>query len=69
MGDSSGPCEDPLRMPWKEAHTVDLRFELVNLIYRDGVPVTAAAEAFGVSRKTAHKWLARFEQEGRDKSQ
>lgn len=39
--------------------------ELVRLVRREGASVSAAAEAFGVSRKTAHKWLARFEEEGR----
>lgn len=44
---------------------MDLRLELVRLVRRDGVPVTAAARAFGISRKTAYKWLERFEEAGR----
>lgn len=52
-------------MPWKEAQTVDLRMELVRLVRREGASVSAAAEALNVSRKTAHKWLNRFEEEGR----
>lgn len=65
MGDSSWLCGDTAAMPWKETRTVDLRMELVRLVRREGASVTAAAEALGVSRKTAHKWLARFEEEGR----
>ena len=29
-----------------------------------GSPITTAAEAIGVSRRTAYKWLARFAREG-----
>ena len=39
--------------------------ELVRLVRRDGLSVTSSAESLGVSRKTAHKWLGRFEQGGR----
>ena len=38
---------------------------LVRRILKDGWTVRAAAEAVGVSRSTAHKWLARYRQEGR----
>ena len=38
---------------------------LVCRILKDGWTVRAAAEAVGVSRSTAHKWLARYRQEGR----
>jgi transposase InsO family protein len=31
---------------------------------QDGCPVTAAAAALGVSRRTAHKWMARYAREG-----
>lgn len=50
-------------MPWKETRVMDERMELV-LAVRDGAPVAEAARAFGVSRKTAHKWLARYGTEG-----
>jgi len=52
-------------MPWKENCTVDLRTELVRLVRRDGLSVTSAGASLGVSRKTAHKWLSRFEEGGR----
>lgn len=44
---------------------MDLRLELVRLVTRKGVSVQTAAEGFGVSRKTAHKWLRRYEEQGR----
>ena len=44
---------------------MDLRLELVRLVRRDGLSVTSSAESLGVSRKTAHKWLGRFEEGGR----
>jgi len=37
---------------------------LVARIRHDGWPVAAAAEAVGVSRATAYKWLRRFDSEG-----
>ncbi len=40
------------------------RFLLVQRIRREGWRVTQAAEAAGVSRQTAHKWLRRYEAEG-----
>jgi len=52
-------------MPWKETQAMDLRLKLVRLIRREGVSVAATAAAFGISRKTAYKWLSRFEDEGR----
>ncbi|MCA9295181.1 MAG: transposase [Phycisphaerales bacterium] len=44
---------------------MDLRQELVRQIRREGVSVSAAARVFGVSRKTAHKWLSRFDEDGK----
>lgn len=37
---------------------------LVRRIERDGWPLTTAAEAAGISRKTASKWVKRFKTEG-----
>lgn len=50
-------------MPWKETRVMDERLELVRTI-EEGTSVAEAARQFGVSRKTAHKWLARFTAEG-----
>ena len=40
------------------------RFLLVRRIRREGWRVTQAANAAGVSRQTAHKWLRRYEAKG-----
>src|SRR5436305_4810612 len=46
-------------MPWKvEPPVSELRLALVHAVRTLGRPVAAAARAFGVSRKTAYKWLA-----------
>lgn len=46
-------------MPWKEATPMSLRTELVTLAKGQGVSVTELARRFGISRKTAYKWLHR----------
>src|SRR6185503_14930317 len=45
-------------MPWKvEPPVSELRLALVHTVRTLGRPVAAAAREFGVSRKTAYKWL------------
>ena len=51
-------------MPWKVSPVPDLRLALRHAVRSAGRPVTDAAADFGVSRKTAHKWLARFDAAG-----
>lgn len=50
-------------MPWKETRVMDERLELV-LAVEQGASVAEAARQFGVSRKSAHKWLSRYEAAG-----
>jgi putative transposase len=50
-------------MPWKEERTMDLRVRLIQE-HNEGESITALAELYGVSRKTIHKWLERYEVEG-----
>jgi len=53
MGDTFG------LMPWKvEPPVSELRLALVHSVRTLGRPVAATAREFGVSRKTAYKWLA-----------
>ena len=52
-------------MPWKECTTVSEREEFVALARQAGVNLSALSQRFGVSRKTAYKWLKRYEAEGR----
>lgn len=48
-------------MPWS-THTVsELRTAFVHAVRTANRPVTQAATDFGISRKTAYKWLARFD--------
>ena len=44
-------------MPWKVDAVSDVRFALCHAVRSAHQPVAVAARAFGVSRKTAHKWL------------
>ena len=42
------------------------REELVRCVLPEGTTVKDAAAAFGISKATAHKWIARFRAEGAD---
>ena len=44
-------------MPWKVDAVSDVRFALCHAVRSLHRPVAAVAREFGVSRKTAHKWL------------
>lgn len=47
-------------MPWPGVSLVDLRFELVHA-YQSGLwSMWELCDQFGVSRKTAYKWVARY---------
>src|SRR5437764_7637542 len=48
-------------MPWKAHPVSQLRLALAHAVRTANVPVAQAAQRFGVSRKTAFKWLARFD--------
>lgn len=51
-------------MPWEVTWPMQERERLVGRYATGQYTVTELAEAFGVSRKTVHKWLARFKDEG-----
>lgn len=51
-------------MPWLETSPMMERRQLVAEYQRGLVPLAALAERAGVSRKTAYKWIARFEAAG-----
>ena len=53
-------------MPWKETHAVSEGHHLVDLVVHNGIAISQAARSLGISRKTAHKWLARYDKRGRD---
>ncbi len=51
-------------MPWKDLTTVSQRFELVRLYLAGGTSMTTLCQRFGVSRKTAYKWVDRYQADG-----
>jgi len=52
-------------MPWKNTSLVGQRWQLVKALLRRDYSVSAWCRAFGISRKTAYKWLHRFTDGGR----
>lgn len=51
-------------MAWKERTRVDERVVLVSEYMKGERPMTELCREFGVSRKTAYKWVARYNAEG-----
>ena len=51
-------------MPWHGWTLMDLRRNLIKDYHSQAWTMVALSEAYGVSRKTAYKWLQRFEAEG-----
>lgn len=51
-------------MPWQARDTMSLRREFVELAVQDHVNRRALCRRFGVSPKTAYKWIERFGREG-----
>ncbi|MEO8223872.1 MAG: leucine zipper domain-containing protein, partial [Gammaproteobacteria bacterium] len=51
-------------MPWQEVITVHLRHQFVPDALRRRVPVVEYCTAYGISRKTGYKFLARYRAEG-----
>lgn len=52
-------------MPWKEQSPVDQRKFLIDDFIHGDFTVTELTSRYGVSRKTAYKWIGRFEDHGR----
>ena len=48
-------------MPWQEVVTVELRQQFVHDARRRVVPITELCAAYGISRKTGYKFLARYD--------
>jgi transposase InsO family protein len=53
-------------MPWKESSPVDLRLRLALDAETGLYRMSELAEQYGISRKTAYKWLGRWLEEGVD---
>src|SRR5581483_7593082 len=52
-------------MPWKNTSIIGQRWQLIKALLRDERSVSAWCRVFGISRKTAYKWLRRFTEGGR----
>lgn len=52
-------------MPWKNTSLIGQRWQLVQALLRRDGSVSAWCRTFGISRKTAYKWLHRFTEGGR----
>src|SRR6187551_4003372 len=48
-------------MPWKETCSMDQRVAFIADWLRDEWTMTELAGRYGISRKTAYKWMARYE--------
>jgi transposase InsO family protein len=51
-------------MPWKETCVLKERLKFVVACLESEVPIVELCRAFGVSRKTAYKYITRFREEG-----
>lgn len=51
-------------MPWKVCDLLKARSELVRLLVVEGANVSALCRSYGVSRRVAYKWLARYREHG-----
>jgi transposase len=48
----------------RELSVSEQRYQAVLAVLKDGETVVSVAARFGVSRKTVHQWLARYEADG-----
>lgn len=53
-------------MPWMEESVVEQRLQFVLRVRKEEVNIAKACREFGISRPTAYKWLARYDEEGLD---
>lgn len=51
-------------MPWRQVTSMSEKKEFIRLAVREGANLSRLSRYFQVSRKTAYKWLGRFDQEG-----
>ena len=52
-------------MPWKKNSDQEQRWEFVQLVMRAKAGLSELCRRFRISRKTAYKWVARFQENGR----
>jgi transposase InsO family protein len=51
-------------MPWKETCAVDERGLFMSEVLKEELSVAELCRRYGISRKTGHKWIERYETEG-----
>ena len=51
-------------MPWKTVDLMDEKLRFVHLAKSGRFNITELCEDFGISRKTGHKYLRRYEEDG-----
>ena len=51
-------------MPWKTVDLMDQKLKFVHLAMSGRFTITELCEDFGISRKTGHKYLRRYQQQG-----
>ena len=51
-------------MPWKESSPMDQRTQFIADYLRDSLSVTELCQLYGISRKTAYKWIDRYLRHG-----
>jgi transposase InsO family protein len=51
-------------MPWKEMDTMSIRKEFVTLALQAGSNIRGLCRQYGISSRTAYKWIARYQAEG-----
>lgn len=51
-------------MPWKEVTKMTLLQEFIHLAMKPDCNLTSLCKRYGISRKTAYKWIHRYETEG-----
>src|SRR5947199_125147 len=52
-------------MPWKTTCPVEQRRRFIHEFLRNKIPVSRLCQHWDISRKTAYKWLDRYEEGGR----
>src|SRR5256885_3882192 len=53
-------------MPWKECAHMDEKLLFIADHLRGGAPLSELCRRYGISRKTAYKWVERYRQLGMD---
>ena len=51
-------------MPWKESHAVEERFRWMQEFASGEAGIAELSRKYSISRKTAYKWLARYQEHG-----